>query len=124
MPPWVNVGAAPGESRLRVSSLDGKNWRNRASVADRSTTSFSLTQELYCSAVDSMVLALMMSSWPQRCAQRDRPGMRDTSGVRHSVAITFSLEAQIPVLVFNTSDWLPIVWPGVARIATPGPNRT
>src|SRR3954470_7637228 len=100
MPPCVNVGAAPGDSRLRVSSLDGKNCRKRASLAERSTISFSLTQELYCSAVDSIVFALMTSSWPQRCAHLDRPGMREISGVRHSVAMTFSLDAQMPVLVF------------------------
>src|SRR3954470_11207696 len=104
MPPCVNVGDAPGASLLRVSSLEGKNCKKRASEADRSTTSFSFTHELYCSAVASMVLALMMSSWPQRCAQRDKPGMRHTSGVRPSVAMTFSLDAQIPVLVLSTSD--------------------
>src|SRR3954465_5836648 len=122
MPPWVNVGDAPGANRLLVSSLDGKNCRKRASVAERSTMSFSLTHELYCTAVDSIVFALMTSSCPHRCAHFDRPGMRDTSGGRHSVARTFSLDAQMPLLVLRTSDWLPMVCPGVAMTATPGPS--
>jgi len=44
--------------------------------------------------------------------------------VRHSAAITFSLLAQMPVSVFTTSVWLPIVCPGVESNATPGPIST
>lgn len=46
---WVKVGAVPGLRRDGVSSLEGKNCRNRESRCETSAMVFSMTRELYCS---------------------------------------------------------------------------
>src|SRR3954447_3955635 len=97
---WVKVGVVPGLAQEGVSSLEGKNCRNRGSFWERSTRVFSMTRELYWSAVVSMVLALSTISCCQVRAQRAMPGIRECSGVRHSAAMAFSLLAQMPVEVF------------------------
>src|SRR5690242_16199075 len=104
--PCVKVGEVPGLRTLDVSSLVGKNWRNRSSVADRSTSVFSRMQKLYWVAVDSIVLAFRTISCPQCFAQPETPGILLSSGVRHSVAMTFSDNAHTPESVFSTSVWL------------------
>src|SRR5260370_23526 len=97
MPPWTKVGAVPGDSQLAVSSDDGKYCTKRGSRRLRSTMLFSLTQELYCWAVASMVLALRITSCCHSAAERDTPRMRLASGGGHSVDVTFWLTAPSPV---------------------------
>ena len=92
----MKLGAAAGLCQLGVSSEDGKNCRNRSSTIERSTIVFSLITELYCCAVFSSVLPLSTTSMPKVRSHGRIPGMRLCSGVMNSVAMTFSLVAQIP----------------------------
>ena len=56
------LGRTPGAKALGVTSLDGNICTNAGSTSEQSTTLFSSTIELYCSAASSGVLLLSTTS--------------------------------------------------------------
>src|SRR5437763_4237362 len=110
--------------RWLVSSLEGKTLCQRGSRRLTSATAFSLIIESYWSTESSSVLAFITTSRPKNSAHLRTPGIFDRFGCQESAATPFSEETHTPSGVFTHSEWLPSVWPGVHRSATPRPSCT